>query len=108
MLAPLPPPGKVPPDTEQARFNLFDSTATLLRNAAAERPLALILDDLHAADESSLLLLQFLAADLRTAPLLVLGTYRDAEVRRSPARLQILAALVREAQRLPLAGLSSV
>jgi hypothetical protein len=93
-------------DTEQARFNLFDSTATLLRNAAAERPLALILDDLHAADESSLLLLQFLAADLRTTPLLVLGTYRDAEVRRSPARLQILGALVREAQRLPLAGLS--
>ena len=93
-------------ESEQARFSLFDSTATFLRNAAGAQPLLLVLDDLHAADESSLLLLQFLARDLRSAPLLVIGTYRESDARRVPARLEILSALVREGPRLPLRGLS--
>lgn len=70
------------PDTggsEQARFGLFDALTRLLRAASRERPLALILDDLQNADEPSLRLLQFLARDLRESPLLLLGTYRDAE-----------------------------
>jgi predicted ATPase len=100
--------GGTPPsaESEQARFSLFDATASFLRNAAAAQPLVLVLDDLHAADESSLLLLQFLARDLRSAPLLVIGTYRETEARRAPARLEILSALLREGPRLPLRGLS--
>src|SRR5262245_36007119 len=43
---------------EGARFRLFDSATRFLRNAAAARPLLLVLDDLHAADEPSLLLLR--------------------------------------------------
>jgi predicted ATPase len=43
---------------EQARFRLFDSITTFLRNAAQSQPLMLVLDDLHWADKPSLLLLQ--------------------------------------------------
>ena len=47
-------------EPEQARFRLFDSITTFLRNAALSRPVLLILDDLQWADEPSLRLLQFL------------------------------------------------
>jgi predicted ATPase len=67
-------------DVEQARFRLFDSVATFLSNAAERQPLVLILDDLHRADRSSLLLLEFLASVARYSRLFVLGTYRDTEL----------------------------
>ncbi|MBW3657057.1 MAG: hypothetical protein KY457_00345 [Actinobacteria bacterium] len=41
----------------------------------------LVLDDLHASDESSLLLLRFVAAELRDAPVVAIGTYRSTEAR---------------------------
>jgi hypothetical protein len=68
------------PDSDAARFQLFDSTATFLRTAATERPLLVVLDDLQAADPSSLRLLRFLAAQLGEMRVLVLGTYRDVEL----------------------------
>ncbi|HEX2128576.1 MAG TPA: BTAD domain-containing putative transcriptional regulator, partial [Solirubrobacterales bacterium] len=68
------------PDSEGARFRLFDATCEFIREAAAERPLVLVLEDLHAADVPSLLLLQFLAGEIGNARLLTLGTYRDIEV----------------------------
>ena len=48
-------------EPEQARFRLFDFITTFLKNAAQRQPLILVLDDLHWADQPSLLLLQFLA-----------------------------------------------
>ncbi|HMA27334.1 MAG TPA: protein kinase, partial [Solirubrobacterales bacterium] len=41
-------------DSEEARFRLFDSVTSLLLAAARDRPLVLVLDDLHWADEPSL------------------------------------------------------
>jgi DNA-binding SARP family transcriptional activator len=67
-------------DVEQARFRLFDSVGTFLSNMAKRQPLVVILDDLHCADELSLLLLQFLAGIVADTRLLVLGTYRDTEL----------------------------
>ncbi len=67
---------------EQARFRLFDSITTFWKNVAQSQPLMLVLDDLHWADKSSLLLLEFLAREIESSPLLVLGTYRDVEVSR--------------------------
>jgi tetratricopeptide (TPR) repeat protein len=92
-------------DAERARFHLFDATATFLRNAAGDRPLVLVLDDLHAADRPSLLLLQLIARELRDAPILVLGCYRDVEVRRQPDLAAVLGDLARDAIRVPLRGL---
>jgi class 3 adenylate cyclase len=98
------PPGLAP---EQARFRLFDSVTTFLKNAAQRQPLVLVLDDLHWADKPSLLLLQFLAREMRGARLLVIGTYRDVDLRRQHPLSQTLGELNREqlSQRIVLRGL---
>src|SRR5439155_21888560 len=57
LLPGLPEPPSL--DSEGARFRLFDAVASFLRTAAETQPLLVLLDDLHAADEPSLLLLQF-------------------------------------------------
>jgi DNA-binding SARP family transcriptional activator len=62
LLPDLPPPTAL--DSEGARFRLLESVASFLRNAASATPLALFLDDLHAGDAPSLLLLRFVAGQL--------------------------------------------
>ena len=73
-----------PPDmeTEQARFRVFDSFAGFLAGASSARPLVLVLDDLHWADEPSLRLLRFVARRLADTGLLLVGAYRDVELGR--------------------------
>src|SRR5262249_43853375 len=75
----LSPPDGAAPDA--ARFRLFEAVAALLALAARRRPLVVCLDDLHAADEPSLLLLRYLAPGLAAGSLFVLGTYRDTDLR---------------------------
>src|SRR3989454_756292 len=102
----LPAPPALEPD--QARFRLFDSITTFLKNAARVAPLMVVLDDMHWADKPSLLLLQFLAKELRGTRLMVLGTYRDVELRRQHPLAQTLGELNREnlSQRVLLRGLT--
>lgn len=92
-------------ENESARFALFDAITSLLLSACDDGPLVLVLDDLHAADRPSLLLLEFLAGELRTAPILVVGTLREAEARLHPQLADALAHLTRRGRRLPLRGL---
>lgn len=42
--------GPQPTDPKQARFQLFESVATLLKNVARIVPLVIVIDDLHDAD----------------------------------------------------------
>jgi DNA-binding winged helix-turn-helix (wHTH) protein/tetratricopeptide (TPR) repeat protein len=102
----LPAAPSLPP--EQARFRLFDGVATFLRLAARARPLVLVLDDLHWADKPSLLLLQFLAREIRDARILLVGTYRDVDLRRQHPLAQVLGDLAREplCRRVVLRGLA--
>ena len=95
-------------EPEQARFRLFDSITSFLKNAAQHQPLLLVLDDLHWADRSSLLLLEFLAQEIDSSPMLVLGAHRDVELTRSHPLSQTLGALVREQlfHRVQLDGLT--
>jgi DNA-binding SARP family transcriptional activator/tetratricopeptide (TPR) repeat protein len=95
-------------DAEGARFRLFDATAEFLRHASRARPLLLALDDLHAADTPSLLLLQFLARELADSRLLVLGALRDVDPIPGAPLKETLAELAREpvTRRLVLHGLS--
>jgi tetratricopeptide (TPR) repeat protein len=67
-------------DPDQARFRLFDHITRFLRTAAETQPMCLVLDDLHWADRSSLMLLGFFSRALRDARVLVVGTYRDVEL----------------------------
>ncbi len=95
-------------DSDWARFRLFDAVAQLIRNAAGARPLVLILDDLHAADASSLLLVRFLAREAGGIPLLVLAAYRDVDPIPGAPLAEMVADVGREpgSVRLGLGGLS--
>ncbi|HEY8170059.1 MAG TPA: AAA family ATPase [Candidatus Limnocylindria bacterium] len=84
------------PDSDAARFQLFDSTVGFLRGAALDRPLLVVLDDLQAADPSSLRLLQFLAVQLVDMRAVVVGTYRDIELTPDHPLTPALAEMARE------------
>ena len=95
-------------EPEQARFRLFDSIAAFLKTASQRQPLMLVLDDLHWADQPSLMLLQFVARELGGARLLIIGTYRDMELSRQHPLAETLGELTRERlfQRVLLRGLT--
>ena len=63
----------------QDRFRVVDAVAGAVVEAAGAQPLLVVLDDVHWADESSLLVLRHLADRAPAAPLLLLATLRDAE-----------------------------
>ena len=103
----LKPPSPLEP--VQARFRLFDSIFQFLRNLAQAQPLMLVLDDLHWADQPSLLLLEFLASQLPDSKIMLVGTYRDTEVSREHPLSQTLAQFARNEsyQREELKGLET-
>ncbi len=78
LFADIPAPVDMPP--EQARRYLLNSLRDFFDRTSRRRPLVLLLDDLHWADESSLLLLQHTAERLADMPALIIGTYRDVEL----------------------------
>ncbi len=94
-------------DSDEARFRLFDSVAEFLRSVSRRRPLLVVLEDLHRSDEPTLLLLRFLSSQLGEAALLLLGTYRDVELRRTHPLARNLAELARAPRfrRITLRGL---
>ena len=66
---------------------LFELVLGLLHRLALERPVALVLEDLHWADPSTLDLLDFLARNLVDERVLLVATYRTDELhRRHPLR----------------------
>jgi tetratricopeptide (TPR) repeat protein len=100
-----PPPALEP---EQARFRLFDSITKFFQQASQAQPLMVVLDNLHWADRPTLLLLEFLVQEMAESRLLLVGTYRDAELTRRHPLTQTLGELAREPlfRRVPLRGLS--
>src|SRR5207248_1390201 len=79
-----------------ARFQLFDAVASFLRSTARVQPLLLVLDDLHAADEPSLLLLRFVTRELAQSRVLVAGAYRTVDPTPAGPLAEALAELARE------------
>jgi DNA-binding winged helix-turn-helix (wHTH) protein/tetratricopeptide (TPR) repeat protein len=78
ILPELPPPLDLPPP--QARRHLFNCVFDFVARIASEQSTLMILEDLHWADDSTLSLLDHLTKRLSELPLLVIGTYRDAEL----------------------------
>ncbi|GAB3204061.1 helix-turn-helix transcriptional regulator [Nocardia tengchongensis] len=64
---------------EADRIRLFGEILTVLEQLAMTRPVVLVLEDLHWADDASRELLTFLAANLADANALLVGTYRPGE-----------------------------
>ena len=91
------------------RYALFDAVGSLLREAALSHPAILVLDDLHWADDASLLLVRHVARVAADAPLLILGTYREMEVREDDPLLSTLAELrrARALESVSLGGLGA-
>ena len=79
---PAPPRRSAALITASDRYQLFDGVRTFLQRASARAVVVLILDDLHQADPSSLLLLEFVARELSDSRLLIVATYRADEVSR--------------------------
>jgi DNA-binding CsgD family transcriptional regulator/tetratricopeptide (TPR) repeat protein len=103
------PPARADADAAQARFRLFDAIAGFWQRAAARQPLLLVIDDLHQADVPSLKLLEFVLAEAGQSRLMVLATYRDAEVVRQHPLADTLAQVHRHCRvrRLLLGGFSA-
>ncbi|MEU4835530.1 BTAD domain-containing putative transcriptional regulator [Streptosporangium sp. NPDC023615] len=89
-------------DATEGRFRLHRAVWSWLAAVARERPLAVVLDDLHWADAQTLAMLSGVTGV--RAPVLLVAAYRPDEV---GGRLtEALAVLARSAPlRLPLAGL---
>ena len=101
----LPAPQVAEAETE--RFLLFEAVTGLLAAASQERPLVLVLDDLHWAGAPELLLLKHLVRSAEPMRLLVIGTYRDTDLSRTHPLTPVLADLRRETgvERVALHGL---
>jgi tetratricopeptide (TPR) repeat protein len=65
--------------------------AELLEAATAERPMILVLEDLHWSDHSTLELIAYVAQRRAPAHLLLVGTYRSAETMRSDFPLRAIS-----------------
>lgn len=90
----IPPPPDLPP--EQERRYMLHGVGEFIERAARNRPLLLVFEDLHWADESTLLLLRHLGPRIPEVPLLIVGTYRIDEVEPDRALAAALGPLRRD------------
>ena len=99
-------PTRAGPDAE--RYLLFEAVSELLEAIAAAGPVVLVVDDLHWADEASLLLLRHLALASRPPGLFILVACRNDEEPRADLD-STLGDLLRAsgAERLTLGGLET-
>jgi class 3 adenylate cyclase/tetratricopeptide (TPR) repeat protein len=87
-----PAPLDLPP--EQERHYLFNNVLDFLERASKDRPLLLVIEDLHWADDSTLLLLHHLAQRAARMRVVVIATYRDIELEGHYPLLRALEAFV--------------
>jgi tetratricopeptide (TPR) repeat protein len=92
-------------NADEARFRLFDALSRLLAAVAERRPLVVVLDDLHWADVSSVLALEFVGRVLPDLPILAIAAYRHSEAHARDDLAAALGGVARAAHRLPLEGL---
>jgi hypothetical protein len=95
--------------TDGGRRDLFEAVARLFRRMARDRPLAVVLDDLHWAQLPTIALLEHVIHSSLDIPILVLGTFRTTAPDRSDDLSARLADLHRLdcVRRLDLGGLDT-
>ena len=92
LVADLGPPTDTDPESQ--RYLLFEAVASTLAGIAADAPTLLVIEDLHWATRSTLLLLRHLLGSSEPAALLVVATHRDTEARAADTA-DLLATLTR-------------
>jgi DNA-binding winged helix-turn-helix (wHTH) protein/tetratricopeptide (TPR) repeat protein len=93
LLPDLAPPIDLP--LRETRRHLFNSFCDFTARLVSEQPTLFIVEDLHWADDSTLSLLDHLVKRISKLPLLIVGTFREAEVDLSPGLAQTLEDLLR-------------
>ena len=95
-------------DVDTERYLAFTATDGLLGRMAAERPVLLVLEDMHWADTATLQLLHHVISRSQRTPMLVLATFRSSELTPDHPLSDAIAALWRETTvtRIDLGGLS--
>ncbi len=103
----LPELGAAPQLSDANWGGLFDTVGGLLGQLSAERPLILVVEDLHWADRSTRDLIDFLVRSARLQRLLLIATYRTDELHRGHPLRPFVAELdrVRGVRRVELARL---
>ncbi|WP_370415026.1 AAA family ATPase [Streptomyces fradiae] len=93
------------PAAEEATARLFELTVRLLEGLAADRTVALVLEDLHWADTSTRHLLAYLFRTLAHGRITVVATYRADDIHRRHPLRPLLAELdrLRSVRRIELA-----
>ena len=97
---PLPPaleqggPGALPV-AEVERYRVHVAFAEQIAEAARERPLVVVIEDLHWGDEATFELVPYLARKLKDEPVLLVATYRSDELHRLHPLNHVLAELSR-------------
>jgi hypothetical protein len=72
----------------------------VLHRAAATAPVCVLLDDLHAADLGTLEVAALIALALRSARVMIVGSYRDLDARMKPDVEASLLRLARHGEAL--------
>jgi tetratricopeptide (TPR) repeat protein len=95
------------PSAELSRQILFTALSELLARAAANRPVFILLEDLHWADEGTLSVLNFLSRRIFRIPVMIVGTHRDSELDPGGPLAKTLDELIRVRllERINLRGL---
>jgi DNA-binding CsgD family transcriptional regulator/tetratricopeptide (TPR) repeat protein len=84
----------------------YDVAVALLAELRGRSPAVVVIEDLHWADEATLDVVIALAPRIASAPALVLATYRDDELGRSPQLRFVLGEMTRQSDRLRVLPLS--
>ncbi len=83
----------IPP--EQQRRYFFNAVSSFIARGAKRFPLLMVMDDVHWADEPTLLLIEHIAALVPDHRILGIGTYRDVELEVSRPLAASLERMVR-------------
>jgi tetratricopeptide (TPR) repeat protein len=90
----IPPPLELPP--EQERMYLFNSFREFAERVSRAVPLLVVFDDLHWADDATLMLMQHIAQHQDQMAMLTIATYRDIELDAARPLAQMLESLLRQ------------
>lgn len=83
-------------DSVPSQGALLQLVAAFFAKVATQRPLLLVLEDLHWSDLESPLLLRYVARELAHDRIFIVATYRDDELTRRHHLFQLIPVLVRE------------
>ena len=90
---------------DEGRFHIYDALLRLLEVAAEHSGLVVVLDDLHFADEASLLALSYISRAVADKRILIVCTQRDVELEESRRDAVPFSELVRPTLGIVLKGL---